>query len=90
MKTITLIGTLGVGGVTSMGTIDGALDGDAYLAYVEQVLVPALAPGDIVVMDNLRVHKNVEALAAIERVGAQVRFEAPVAVGPRAHFARLV
>ena len=74
---ITMIGTLGVGGVTSMATIDGALDGDAYAAYVEQVLVPVLEPGDVVVMDNLRVHSNAEAIEAIERAGARVLWLPP-------------
>jgi transposase len=74
---VTLIGTLGVGGVTSMATIDGPLDGDAYVAYVEQVLVPVLRVGDVVMMDNLSVHKNAEAIALIERAGASVLFLPP-------------
>lgn len=71
-ETITMIGTLGVGGVTSMATINGALDGEAFVAYVEQLLVPVLKAGDIVVMDNLKVHKNAEAVAAIEQAGARI------------------
>jgi hypothetical protein len=43
--------------LTAPGVIDGPMNGNAFLAYVEQVLVPSLAPGDTVVMDNLSAHK---------------------------------
>ena len=71
-EVVTMLGTLGLGGITTMVTIDGALDGDLFVGYVEQVLVPTLVPGAIVVMDNLRVHKRSEAIAAIEAAGARV------------------
>ena len=48
-----------------------------FLAYVEQVLVPALRPGDVVVLDNLAVHKHPEIRTAIEGARAQVRFLPP-------------
>ena len=48
-----------------------------FLAYVEQVLVPTLRPGDVVVLDNLAVHKQPEVRAAIERAGAHLRFLPP-------------
>ncbi len=38
--------------------LDGPINGEAFLAYVEQILVPTLKPGDVVVMDNLGSHKN--------------------------------
>ena len=50
--------------------LDGAMNGPAFLAYTEQVLVPELAPGDIVVMDNLPAHKVAGVRAAIEKAGA--------------------
>ena len=53
--------------------LDGAMHGRAFLAYVEQVLVPTLRPGDIVIMDNLPAHKPVAVRQAIERAGAQLR-----------------
>ena len=53
--------------------LDGAMHGAAFLAYVEQVLVPTLAPGDIVVMDNLPAHKPVAVRHAIEGAGAELR-----------------
>ena len=56
---------------------DGPIDNPTFLAYVEQVLVPMLRPGDVVVLDNLAVHKQPEVHAAIECVGAQLRFLPP-------------
>ena len=50
--------------------LDGAMNGAAFLAYVEQVLVPTLKPGDLVIMDNLSAHKGEEARKAIEATGA--------------------
>jgi transposase len=47
------------------------------LAYVEQFLIPTLRPGDIVVLDNLAVHKQPHVRAPIEHVGAQLRFLPP-------------
>jgi transposase len=54
--------------------LDGAMHGAAFLAYVEQIPVPTLGPGDIVVMDNLPAHKPAAARQAIERAGAELRF----------------
>ena len=55
-------------------TIEGATNTEVFYAYVRQVLVPSLRPGDIVVMDNLGAHKNERTLALIEQAGAEVRF----------------
>lgn len=76
-KTTTFIGALRLTGMTAPMTLDGAMHGDAFVAYVEQVLVPTLKPGDIVVMDNLPAHKSVAARQAIEQVGAEFRFLPP-------------
>ncbi len=54
--------------------LDGAMDGAAFLAYTEQVLVPELRPGDIVMLDNLSTHKIAGARRAIENAGAELRF----------------
>src|SRR5262249_15743218 len=56
-KTLTLVAALRVDGVTAPYVIDGAMDGPAFLAYIEQVLVPTLQKRDIVFMDNLRTHR---------------------------------
>ena len=58
-------------------TIDGAINGELFLAYVEQVLVPTLKPGDVVIMDNLRVHKMAGVREAIEAAGAKLLFIPP-------------
>jgi transposase len=53
---------------------EGAMDGEAFCAWVEQMLAPTLSPGDIVICDNLSVHKTAKARAAIEARGAELRF----------------
>ena len=56
-KTTTFVAGLRTNALTAPCVIDGPMNGDAFLAYVEQILVPTLKPGDIVVMDNLSSHK---------------------------------
>ena len=74
---VTLLGALGVTGLTALMTVDGATDGEVFLAFVEQVLCPTLAPGDIVVMDNLSAHKVAGVRPAIEGHGAQLLYLPP-------------
>ena len=57
--------------------LDGPMDGLAFEAYVTQVLVPTLKPGDIVVMDNLAAHKRTEVGIAIETAGARLLYLPP-------------
>lgn len=57
--------------------LDGAIDRDAFQAYVERVLIPDLKPGDIVILDNLPSHKAPAAQAAIEAAGASLLFLPP-------------
>jgi transposase len=76
-KTTTFVGALRCDGLTAPLAIDGAINGERFLAYVEDVLVPTLKPGDIVIMDNLRVHKMAGVREAIEAVGAKLRFIPP-------------
>ena len=57
--------------------LDGPINGDWFEAYVTQVLVPELRPGDIVVMDNLSSHKRAAVKEKIEAVGATLRFLPP-------------
>ena len=59
------------------GGLQWAVDNASFLANVEQVLTPTLRPGDVVVLDNLAVHKQPAVRAAIEAVGAQLRFLPP-------------
>ena len=58
-------------------TLDGALHGAAFLAYVEHVLAPCLKPGDIVLMDNLPAHRSAAVRHAIQSAGAELRFLPP-------------
>ena len=73
-KTLTLVAACRADGVTAPYVIDGAMDGAAFLAYVEQVLVPSLKKRDVVFMDNVRTHKVAGVREAIEAVGAELRY----------------
>ena len=55
----------------------GPIDTATFRAYVEQILVPTLKPGDVIVLDNLAAHKQPEVRVAIEQVGAFLRFLPP-------------
>jgi transposase len=57
--------------------LDGPMNGDAFLAYIEQVLVPTLGQGDIVLMDSLPAHLRAGVREAIEAAGARLRFHPP-------------
>jgi transposase len=72
-----VIAALRLEGLGAPAVFDGPIDSPTFLAYVEQVLVPTLRPGDVVVLDNLAVHKQPQVRAAIEHVGARVRFLPP-------------
>lgn len=76
-KTTTFVGALRIDGMTAPMVLDGAMNGPAFLAYVEQVLVPSLSPGDVVIMDNLPAHKPMAVRTAIEAAGAELRFLPP-------------
>ncbi len=62
---------------TAPCVIDGPMNGNAFLAYVEQILAPSLEPGDIVVLDNLSAHKVPSVREAIEPVGARPLYLPP-------------
>jgi transposase len=57
--------------------IDGPINGESFLAYVEQILVPALKPGDIVIIDNLGSHKGKAVRRVIRAAGAKLFFLPP-------------
>lgn len=73
-QTTTMIGALRVDGSTACMTIEGATDTEVFAIYIEQILLPALRPGDIVVMDNLSPHKSQATLEMMARKGVQVLF----------------
>jgi len=76
-ETHTIVAALRPDGLTAPAVFDGPIDNASFRAYVEQVLVPTLRPGDVVVLDNLAVHKQPEVGAAIAAAGAQIRFLPP-------------
>ena len=73
-KTTTLIAALGISGMRCSTVVDGAVNGDTFEAFVEQVLVPDLRPGDVVIMDNLSSHKRRRIRELIEDAGARLVF----------------
>ena len=76
-KTTTFVAGLRMTGMVAPMVLDGPINGIWFQAYVEQVLVPALSPGDIVIMDNLGSHKGAKVRAAIEAAGAKLLYLPP-------------
>jgi transposase len=76
-KTTTFVGALRTTGLTAPMVIDGAMNGEWFLAYVEQQLIPTLNPGDIVVMDNLSSHKTADVRTALEAISCTLVFLPP-------------
>ena len=70
-KTTTFVAALRRTGIVAPMVLDGPMTGPAFLAYVRQVLVPTLRPGDIVVLDNLPAHKITGVRTTIQAAGAQ-------------------
>jgi transposase len=76
-ETHTVVAALRPTELTATAVFDGPIDTATFRAYVEQVLVPTLRPGDVVVLDNLAAHKQPEVRVAIEQAGALLRFLPP-------------
>jgi transposase len=76
-KTTTFLAALRHDGLTAPMVVDGAINGELFLAYVNQILLPTLKKGDIVVLDNLSSHKVAGVMEAIESVGAKVVYLPP-------------
>jgi transposase len=76
-KTSTFVAALRTTGFTAPLVLDGAMNGEAFRAYVEQFLAPTLTPGDIVIMDNLSSHKVAGVREAIEARGASLLYLPP-------------
>lgn len=73
-RTTTMISSVRLDGSTACMAIEGAMDAEVFRSYVREVLCPSLKEGDMVVMDNLSVHKSEITIAMIEKVGASVHF----------------
>lgn len=76
-KTTTFTAGLRCDGITAPWVLDGAMNRDAFLVYLDKVLGPTLKPGDIVVMDNLPAHKGEAVRARIEATGAKLMLLPP-------------
>ena len=76
-KTLTFVAGLRCDGIIAPCVFDGPIDGESFLAWVVQFLVPTLRSGDIVVMDNLSSHKNKAVRHAIRAVGAKLFYLPP-------------
>lgn len=76
-RTTTLIAALSTAGIRCSTVVDGAINADVFEAFVAQVLVPQLRPGDVVILDNLSSHKRALTRALIEAAGATLLFLPP-------------
>lgn len=76
-RTQTFLAALRCDRVDAPFVLDGPINGQTFTAYVEQFLVPTLAPGDVVILDNLGSHKGAAARKAIRAVGARILFLPP-------------
>lgn len=76
-KTTTFVAALRNFGMVAPMVLDGPINGAAFQAYIDQVLVPEIRPGDIVIMDNLGSHKGPGVRAAIEAAGASLLYLPP-------------
>ncbi len=76
-KNVTLIGAIALTGFVGAMTVEGGTNGDVFITFVEQILVPNLWPGACVVLDNLPAHKVAGVGAAIEAAGARLVYLSP-------------
>ena len=76
-ETHTVVVGLRLDGLSAPAVFNGPIDNPSFLAYIEQVLVPSLQPGDVVVLDNLAVHKQLQVRQAVEAAGAVLQFLPP-------------
>ncbi len=73
-KMTTCVAALRCDRVTAPPVLDGPMNTEAFLAYIEQFVLPTLSPGDIVIMDNLSSHESAAVRALIESVGASLTY----------------
>jgi transposase len=76
-ENITILSALSLRGILASMIVPGSTDSDVFLAYIEQVLVPQLWPGAVVVMDNLSPHKASRVQERIEEAGARLLYLPP-------------
>lgn len=71
---LTLIASLSLDGIEAPMLLEGAVDGRAFHAYVQQVLLPTLRPGELIILDNLSVHKQPALRPLIEAAGCRLLY----------------
>lgn len=76
-KVMTAVAAIRLDGLAAPFTIDCPMDGEVFAVYVQRVLAPVLARGDVVVMDNLTAHKGAQIKQLIEAAGATVLYLPP-------------
>jgi transposase len=76
-RTLTFLAALRCNRIDAPCVIDGPINGESFLAYVEQVLLPTLRPGDIVIIDNLGSHKGKAVRRVLRAAGAKLFFLPP-------------
>jgi len=74
---VTVVAALTPDGITAVMELDGALNAASFAVYLDQVLGPTLGPGDVVVLDNLPVHKVAGLAELVEKRGARLLFLPP-------------
>ena len=84
-ETITFVAALRHNKMVAPMVVEGAMNGEMFLAYVANCLVPTLRRNDIVVMDNCRVHLGTGIGQAIETVGATLRYLPEIFARPQSH-----
>jgi transposase len=73
-KNLSVVGAVRVDRVLCHQEFEGALNAERWMEFVSKTLIPVMYPGDILLLDNLQIHKNIEALELIEAAGVEVKF----------------
>lgn len=76
-QTLTLMSAMRLDGVVAPLLLDGPVNAESFAGYVEECLVPALEPGDILILDNLAAHKSVRITEVVERAGCSLVYLPP-------------
>ena len=74
---ITMLGALSLTGLVAAMTVDGFTDGEVFLTFLREVLVPQLRPGQVLIMDNLKAHKVAGVAAACAAAGVRLLYLPP-------------
>jgi transposase len=74
---VTMLGALSLQGLVAAMTVEGFTDGEAFLAFLREVLVPQLRPGQILILDNLKAHKVAGVAEACATAGVQLLYLPP-------------